>query len=293
MRLMYLLLLGLSTLIVGCGKWLPIVDRTHAPESTLPTPRVSPDAVGVDVVFLRLPMVQESDLEEAWQSVNEQSLDIKLRRCLDANGIRAGIVAGSLPNVLQKWIDDNESRLKNDFLEQANIAADVASDTRRLICRAGKRKEIVIRPEKPGSIVLMHNDGQAKGKTYDQASLVLDLKMFPKPDGTAELKLMPEVQHGPMQPAYVGQDFAWRREMRKASDTWPEAVIQCQLAPGNILMVTSTQDPRGLGESFFWTETLDGHRQRIVLLIRLSSTQLDNLFLPERTEAAKRASESP
>jgi hypothetical protein len=287
-------LIGLCLFVgmcLGCGHWLPIVDRTQKPEPSLPKPRVSPDAVAVDIVFLRLPMVQEGDLEAAWQSVNEQAIDIKMRRSLDANGIRAGVIQGTLPIPVQRWIDENEKRLKTDVLEQVNVMADVASDTRRLVCRAGKRKEIIVRPVKPGTLVLMHNDGQGKGRSFEQASLVLEMKALPKPDGTAEIKLVPETQHGPSEPSFVGQDFAWRREYRRAAEVWEEATVQTTLSRGQILMITGTVEPRALGDAYFWTDTMENKRQRVVLLIRLANTQLDDLFDPEKTKEALRAAE--
>ncbi len=56
-------------------------------------------------------------------------------------------------------------------------------------------------------------------------------------------------------------------------------------------MITGTVEPRALGDAYFWTDTMENKRQRVVLLIRLANTQLDDLFDPEKTKEAQRAAE--
>ncbi len=57
-------------------------------------------------------------------------------------------------------------------------------------------------------------------------------------------------------------------------------------------MMSGTELPVGLGESFFWADTSTGKRERTVLLIRLAQTQLDSLFAPEAIAASHRAIEA-
>lgn len=276
----------------GCAKWSQLTDSAKKPEAGLPTPQMSPDAVAVDTVFVRLNEQQSEALPNAWASVNEQAIDIQVRRMLDRNGIRAGVIMGELPHVVQSWVSDSDKRIRTELQEQASIAADVSSHVQRLVCKAGRRKELVVRGAKEGQIVIIHNDGVIKGKTYDQPALLFDLRMFPNRDGTANIRLSPEIQFGPLKSTFVSQEGAWRRESRRSADTWAEATVESKLSPGQLLMVTGTEEPKGIGESFFWTETADQKKERIVLLIRLSRTQLNDLFDSEGIAASQRAMET-
>ncbi len=77
-----------------------------------------------------------------------------------------------------------------------------------------------MRSAKDVPLVLLLNDGEAKGKTYDQAELMLDLKLYPNPDGTANLRITPEVHYGFPRPVFQGQELGIRREFRKPSDSF-------------------------------------------------------------------------
>ena len=80
--------------------------------------------------------------------------------------------------------------------------------------------------------------------------------------------------------------------MRRQSETWGDLAISLNLVPGQTLLVTSTDPPRGLGEHFFYSETAEKKSERTVLLLRMVSTQLDALFEPDSIRAAKDATES-
>ncbi len=277
--------------ISGCAHWSNILDAPKKPEAGLKSPKAPADAVGIDLIFLRLGAEQESELEWVWRQLDQQSIDMQTRRLLDANGLRAGVIRGELPIVMQRWVEEAHQKVSTDLMEQAALAADVSSHVQKLQCRAGKRKEIVVRPQRNVPLVLLHHDGVAKGKSYDDPMLLFELKAMPKPDGSASLRLTPEIQYGPMVPNFVGQDFAWHREFRRANDLRVEAAVEAHLQNGEILAISGTEVPFGIGEHFLWTETSDKKKERLVLLIRFTGTQVDELFSPESTEAAKQAME--
>lgn len=275
-------LMGMS----GCSSWYHIKDSTKKPEGVLPPPRLPEDSATVDIAFLRLSDVPESELNEAWSLINEQAIDIDIRRRLDSNGIRAGVIAGTVPLPVQRWLNVSEEKLKTDFLEQANIAADASSQRQRVVCRDGKRKELVVRPQKPGQLVIMHSSqGVAKGKTYDEPMLMLELKVQPFPDGSARIQLTPEVQHGPQITSHFASAGDFHVQRSRAQDIIKESCVDVRLQPLNILMITGTVEPRALGEHFFWTDTVHQIRERVAMLVRLTGNQTDDLFSPNTAKA--------
>ena len=105
---------------------------------------MSIDSVVVEAIFLRLSALHEPALQKIWNEIDEQSIDIAVRRQLDANGVRAGIITGELPSELHQWLAEADRRLKEDTLEQARIGADVSSHVQRLQCRNGRKKELIV-----------------------------------------------------------------------------------------------------------------------------------------------------
>ena len=275
----------------GCAHWSHVTNTPKKPEAGLKSPKAPADAVAVDLIFLRLGAEQESELEWVWRQLDQQSIDMKMRRQLDLNGLRAGVIRGELPIVMQRWVEQAHQKVSTDLMEQAALAADVSSHVQKLQCRAGKRKEIVVRPQRSVPLVLLRHDEVAKGKSYEDPMLLFEMKTLPKPDGSASIRLTPEIQYGPMLPNFVGQDFAWHREFRRANDLCTEASVEAHLQPGEILAIAGTQTPLGIGEHFLWTETSEKKKERVVLLIRYTGSQIDELFSPDSNEAAKQAME--
>ena len=58
---------------------------------------------------------------------------------------------------------------------------------------------------------------------------------------------------------------------------YKELRLSATLSPGETLAITSGQIPKGLGKVFFLDDS-DAGRRQLMLLIRLSQTQWDNLF---------------
>jgi hypothetical protein len=52
------------------------------------------------------------------------------------------------------------------------------------------------------------------------------------------------------------------------------------LAPGQILVVSAGEQPKGLGEHFF-VESVGGTPSRSLIFVRLAHTQHDSLFAPD------------
>lgn len=284
--------------MLGCAKWtdfyhgMPASFKNGKPPSGLPPFQPADDSIPMELIFLRLGPDQISELQNVWARVDEQSFPIDLRKKLDRNGMRVALVDGVVPIQLQRLIDVVDKRLKEDPLEQAGVTADLTSHSSVMTCKSGERKEVSVRPSRKGAMVLLHNDsGVARGKTYEDPALLLELRLFAKGDGSAVVHLQPEVQYGPFKQKIVGQDFALRREMKRDSDTWPELAIQHPMRSGQMLMVTAVTPARGIGEHFFFTKTATDNDEQLVLLLRMGACRLDSTFAPEDVRKSERSVE--
>ncbi len=194
--------------IGGCAHWSNILDAPKKPEAGLKEPQGAGGCGWHRLDLFRLGAEQESEprvgLASARSAIDRHANAAIARRQWAA----PGVIRGELPIVMQRWVEEAHQKVSTDLMEQAALAADVSSHVQKLQCRAGKRKEIVVRPQRSVPLVLLHHDGVAKGKSYDDPMLLFELKAMPKPDGSASLRLTPEIQYGPMVPNFVGQDFA-------------------------------------------------------------------------------------
>lgn len=272
-------------LLASCARW----SREQAPETSklLATPQKSLDSVLIETVLVRFPTQEKDRLLEAWQTADETILDIGLRQRLDRNGLRCGVLLGEIPKVIRDQMDRTSQEQKTNALEHAGLAADVDNKMRRLQCRAGRRKDLVVRPQITEPLtVLCTVDGSVRGDTFQKPAVLFDLRAFPHGDQRATVELTPEIEHGELRQSYVSSEFGVRPEMRRPRQSWKDLTIAAKLEPGQILMLSATLPPKALGSAFFTTQTAERSEEYVVLLLRVTETQLDDLFAPEQIAQA-------
>ncbi len=138
---------------------------------------MAPDTVVVQAVQIRFPEEQAAALSEIWRNVDETVIDFKVRRELFANGIQCGVLVGEMPQVVRARLKELNAQTAENSLERMGLAAEVSSDTQRLHCHAGRRKELSLRPGLSQEITILHvRDGQIQGNTYTQPRVLLDLR---------------------------------------------------------------------------------------------------------------------
>lgn len=262
-------------------------DRSVESKVSLPAPTLSPDSVTIETVLVRFPLDATERLQEIWRAADETIIDLAFRHELDKNGLRVGLLRGELPVAIVEQLNKTAIDQTTDALEHAGLAADVDNRMRQLTCRAGRRKEFIVRREivEPLTVVTCIN-GSLTGETFERATALFDLRVNPHADGQATVQLIPEIQHGDRQQAFVSSEFGVRPEVRRPQTNWKPLTIQARLQPRQVLMVSSTYPPKSLGSAMFVTKTADQTEQHVVMLVRLAKTQMDELFAPEIAEQA-------
>lgn len=282
-----LLSLSLIFLLSGCAHWSREETSTKAP--LLNPPKQTPDTVIIEAVMIRFPEEQAQELAKIWQVVDESNTEISVRRELNANGIQCGVLVGEMPQVVRTRLKELSASDPTNSLERLGLAAEVISDTQRVHCHAGKRKELSLRPGLSESLTIIHSQqGVIRGNEYSQPHVLLDLRAVPLGDGRAKLKMTPEIEHGEPQEVFLANQIGHRSEVRRQQQRWEYLAMEATLAPGQFFFCTLTDPPRGLGQGLFTTRTSERTTERVLLVIRLMSTQLDELFAPEEVEVARR-----
>jgi hypothetical protein len=263
----------------GCARWSNLTEEVNTPVASSLARPIADDSTQIETILLRLSNEQSDALENAWSQTNEQALSLDLRKRLDQNGLRAGIIETVVPLTLQAMIDSIEQRLHEDPLEQIGVGANVTSHSRMLQCRLGQRKEVWLGSKRKEPLILFHtSDGSARGRSFDEPQLLFDLRAHPIGDGSVQLSVTPEIQFGPMKQKYVQQEYAIRRELKRDSVQWTELAVDRKFQPGQMLMLSATRTPRGLGEAFFSTVTAAGTREQLLMLVRIGPSPLDSAF---------------
>ncbi len=248
----------------------------------------------IKTVLVRFPAESIAELEEkVWHRTNEAIADIALRQRFDQNGLRAGVLMGEFPQILRQQLDQTAEKQKTDALEHAGLAADVDNRLLRLQCRAGRRKDLLVKPELPDPLtVLSTRDGKhVSGDTFERATVLFDLRVLPHGDGSATIHLTPEIQHGEQRQTFIHSDFGTRAEMRRNVQRWSELKISAKLTQGQVLLVSSSSPAKALGSTFFVSKTAQHTEERVLLLVQLAESQLDDLFAPEVVRQAQAMAE--
>lgn len=282
----------------GCARWSyessGLSTQVEKQKSILPTPKPTPDTVVIEAVLIRFPEEQVAALNDVWRVVDESVIDLSTRRALHSNGIQCGVLVGEMPQVVRDRLKELNAKDPGNSMERLGLAAEVSSDTQRLHCHAGKRKDLSLRPGLSGTLTILHTrDGIIHGNTYEQPRVLMDLRATPLGDGRARLKLVPEIEHGEPQEVFLNSptQLAQRTDVRRRQQRWDYLAMETTVAPGQFIFCTLTDPPRGLGQALFSTRTSERTTERVLLVMRVMSSQLDDLFAPEDVEAARLAAQ--
>ncbi len=290
-RLLVACVLSLIGLASGC---VHMAREELAEKPVLSPPKMAPDTVVVHAVLIRFPEEQAAALNDCWRVVDETGIDMKTRRELFANGLKCGVLVGEMPQVVRSRLKELNSPSAGNSLERMGLASEVISDTQRLHCHAGRRKELALRPGLTEPITVLHvRDGNLQGNTYTNPRVLLDLRATPLGNGSARLKMTPEIQHGePIETVRLSPNkIAHLPDVHQRQQIWDYLAMEVTLAPGQYFFCTLTDPPGGLGQAMFSTRTTERTTERVLLVVQMVTNPLDDLFAPEEIEAARLASE--
>jgi hypothetical protein len=262
----------------GCAQW----GKQQEAPSQLPPPRMSPDAVVLELAFVRLPMSDQASYDAIWSQADEQHFSPELRKELAANGLRVGVLGQQLPGELRAALDAAASQLEERAEDTDTNDTQTNRKQRRIQCRTGKRTKIVVSRTRPSMSFLTLDAGSVQGKLLENAQCLLALKPYAQGDGRARLDLTPEVEHGELHSGYVeaGQGSLMLRQGRERV-VLDRLRSVATLSAGQVLVMSNTPDLKGVGEQFF-SETAGGRAERTLLLVRVAQTQWNDLFVPEQ-----------
>jgi len=263
---------------LGCTQLQPMAKVSLAPPST------AKNGVVLDVLFVRFPLDDPSVNGEVWQEIDELHLPPDARRRLETNGLRAGVISGPLPLKLEQLLQLSEKLSAPDD-EPAPIDVDrrPTARQRQLRIRGGRRANIIVMGERERrgelSVLTRGDDDRVQGRTYRQVMGLFAARAFPQGDGGIRLEMTPELEHGDAQKKFTPGEGMFKVEFGPPHEVLEQLRFSMQLAPGQILAVsTFPSRPGTLGYHLFTENNGDVTEQKM-LLVRLAQCEYDDRFV--------------
>lgn len=266
----------------GCALW--DVPKSSQP-SKPPQNALAQDSVILEAAFAHMP-TDEPEVEEAiWKQVDELVLEASVRRRLESNGFRIGILGAQMPTALRDLIEQ-EANVNPLDVEGDDVSGSEDSrpyDQRRIQCRAGKRVKIQTAPIVPEFPLLeFDSSGKLLGENLRDAQCQIEIKAFPQGDGSTKVELTPEIEHGDYKNRITTAESSLVMQAGKLRKTFDDLRCHIRVAPGQSIILGAIRSDRGMAQRFFRETRGGGTPQRTVTVIRLAQTQMDDLFAPYR-----------
>ena len=275
----------LWTLAVS-GGCRPLVEQVG--RSPLRPAQMSPDASVIEVFIVRLPASRAETYGALWDEIDEQHFPAALRQKLAGNGIRAGVVAGQVPLHLSRLLEGDvapAADVKPNEINFAQFNLDQPVSRTRHQLRPGRRNEIACGDSREEMVLLTCDGNRVSGETFHKAQGILALQVHPKPDGSVQIRMTPELHHGAARPQYAAAQGAlaqgmFSMEFGRSKRSYPDMAIDATLSPGHMVILSCLSErPESLGSRLFLRTADDKSEQKLVI-VRLAHTQHDDLLSP-------------
>jgi hypothetical protein len=253
----------------GCQAAL-MAPPDAALEKLLRPVTTGPDSVTLEIFEARIPLDEDQRADALWQQVDEQCFDADLRRRLLANGLRAGLVSGTLPDELSDLLGLASEMPKDSSERVITPDSAVPRVTRRVVQvnRQGQRA-IQASEVRPEATVLLSDNGQLHGKTYRQVEGRYDLRACSVPGQRVSVRLVPELHHGDLRNRYSGSDQgAMLIIPSRERESFERLTIEAELAPGDLLVLGCLPQAESSLGGVLHTVSTKGRRERKFILVR-------------------------
>ncbi len=222
---------------------------------------IAPKRCSFRVAILSRPARDEVINTLLWQSADEQLIPQDVRRSLDANGLRVGIVTSELPAEVRELLSDRQRQKVEEIT---------------IVNPCGEPTKITMGTAPQLSLFLSRQDRSVGGKSYQDARGFLVLSGVYGESGGVSLRVVPEMHHGPFQqtwmPAPATSPMAPMQFMGKhgqQEETFRDMEVSLTLLPGQVAVLGSLPDKRGsLGDFLFSAIEPNSDRgvQKVVLI---------------------------
>ena len=259
---------GLALAVCGVAlSLLPVggclsTEQVRPPSTLASRWRLKPIAPGVNdvlmkVMFLERPFGDPLMNKNLWQSADDAELDIAVRRTLEARGFRIAVLGGPIPAALKcLFSEERPGQMNGEYVQM----------------QSGNPTQIQTSGEYTS---WPRDDGKgALANSLEYMAAVGSLRVIPTItlDGSVELGITPEIQHGPAARHFVPTaeshgPLDWTIEVGRQIRSFDELMFSLRLVGEQYAMLSCLPDDRGSLAARFFTRLKDGRPvQRVVLI---------------------------
>ena len=208
---------------------------------------LQPNYCTIDSAIITRPVGDKVVDASLWNIANEQQVSIELRQALEANGLRVGVITGSLPVDVM------------DCFKQA--PGQVEAHWVHLALPEGEHTPIDMGTKTESVTLLLNHKGKVDGRDYHDAGGRLILTPSHHGPKGVTLRLVPEIHHGetrrtiaPVQNAgpFAPHEFSIKDGQQE--DILRELTLSIDVQPGQTVVIgCQAAQTRSLG-SFLFTQ---------------------------------------
>src|SRR4051794_10789453 len=234
--------LGRSDLRQKADQVTATVFNSNAPR---PGKVLEPNYCKVDSAIVSRPVGDKAVDGAIWAVADEQSIPIETRQALEANGLRVGVISGSLPAEVAELFKPSPPQVETQWVHIA--------------LPEGEHTPIVLGGKTESVTLLLNHRGKVDGRDYQAASGRFLLTPGHRGPNSVTLRLVPEIHHGearrtiaPLQNTgpFAPQEFSIKDGQQE--DILRELTVTIDVQPGQTLVVgCRPQQARSLGTFLF------------------------------------------
>jgi len=253
---------------VGCSTMLSAPPVEY--QALLQSVETAPDSVTLEIYQLRIPANEPQLAEDIWQAVDEQRLDIEIRRELARNGFQAGVLGGALPDELARQLN-LQSEMPEMTAEMIVSGENVSPRVTRRVLQLNRHEPAIIQASdvKDEVYVMVGGEDGIRGNHFEEVEAVYSLRAEPVPGQRVQVRLTPELRHGEMKNRYSGSSDMgmFLVTPSRERESYDQLKLSTALTAGEVLIVSCQASSSGsLGHAFHGIDHNGPAEQKLVLI---------------------------
>jgi hypothetical protein len=274
-------MLLLVTMQIGCSQWKQTwgleSEKKKSPFGFAQN-RLPVDAVELQLIVAKIDPRDVELEKQAWSELDQQAIDLDVRKRLAANGIRCGVSTARLPLSLQNLIQHHAQSREADATNAESLVGEETLEQIMQV-RAGHPSHIIMSPTFPRLAWIVDDEGYLYGDDNRQARCQFTLKTRPTSNNLVRIEMIPEITFGDTRQQIGVGNSALVYEMAQDRHILTPLAVDAELAEGQWLVIGNAESPSGIGQTFLKEPEEAGGRRKLILL-RISKLSTDELFSP-------------
>ena len=249
----------------------------------------APEQTELEVVFVHTPQPDKEAAELLWKEIDEQAIPARLRRNLNQNGFRVGVLGTQLSPETEKILRTAEDAQNTILPWEVDDSGDsIRAIRRKLFLKEGQRGELLASGVQEHFHVLHINQGEISGHTFSDGQGQFLIEAARTDDGRVQLKLSPEVHYGEFRNQYIPGEGMFQLDTSRRKERFDQMCVEANLS-GEQTMIIGAQPnrPGSLGHRFFNEQSIDKSISKL-LFIRVCDIAKEPISSDDLSTSAER-----